>query len=159
MSQLPDERVPWDYYDKYKETDQKYLPPEGEGDNMATQIVTATTKLVYKWYNDGDVFDNTYHLEGWANDLSSYANWLEKHVPQAKPILACIAHAETNGQYENLLKQLVDATNDKDFLNEQEKLPKQGTIYDCDGPYEFVEDIDDEEDDGGSEFYDEDERW
>ena len=158
MIALSEERVPWDYYDKYKEIDDKYLPPEGEGDNMATQIVTATTKLVYKWYNDGDVFDNTYHLEGWANDLSSYANWLAVHVPEAKPILACITEAKTDANYENLLKELVDVTNNKDFLIEKEKLPKQGTIYDCNGPYEFVEHYDDEEDDG-SEFYDEHDRW
>ena len=158
MYQLKSEPVSWDYYDKYKDVDDKYLPPQGEGENMATQIVTAVTKLVYKWYNDGDVFDNTYHLEGWANDLSSYANWLDKYIPEAKPILAGIKEAKTHENYENILKDLVDATHSKEYLGEKEKLPIQGSIYDCDGPYEFVEHVDEDEDDG-SDFDDEDERW
>ena len=40
----------------------KYLPDEGEGKTMATQAVTAMCKIVYRWYNDGDVFDNTYFI-------------------------------------------------------------------------------------------------
>ena len=70
--------VDWSYYDKpeFKAINSEYLPARGEGETKATQIVTAVNKLVYKWYNDGDVFDNTGALSGWANDLSSYANWL-----------------------------------------------------------------------------------
>ena len=45
------------------------------------QAVTAVSKLVYKWFNDGDVYDNRFALPGWANDLSSYANWIEKYIP------------------------------------------------------------------------------
>ena len=58
--------VSWIYYDliKFEELNKKYLPERGEGETKATQIVTALNKLIYKWYNDGDVFDNTYHLEG-----------------------------------------------------------------------------------------------
>ena len=74
------EGVSWDYYNKFKDINEKYLPDEGEGDTLASQIVTAINKLVYKWYNDGDVFDNVNSgLQGWANDLSSYANWLDKY--------------------------------------------------------------------------------
>ena len=72
--------VDWGYYDKFDGLMDKYLPMHGEGETKATQIVTAVNKLVYKWYNDGDVFDNTLHLEGWANDLSDYANWLADHA-------------------------------------------------------------------------------
>ena len=64
-----------------------FLPANGEGDNMMSQAVTATTKLIYKWFNDGDVFDNTFGLEGWANDLSDYANWLDENIPEAADIL------------------------------------------------------------------------
>lgn len=79
--------VDWSYFNKFDRANDEYLPSTGEGDTMATQVCTAVTKLVYKWYNDGDVFDNSYGLEGWANDLSSYANWLYKYVPQTRPIL------------------------------------------------------------------------
>ena len=61
----------WSYFNKFKELNNKYLPDMGEGETKATQVVTAVTKLVYKWYNDGDVYDNTYMMKGWCNDLSS----------------------------------------------------------------------------------------
>ena len=63
--------VDWSYFDKFDPLQDKYLPNRGEGDTIATQIVTAVAKLIYKWYNDGDVFDNTWYLDGWLNDLSS----------------------------------------------------------------------------------------
>ena len=70
------DRVDWSYYDKFNTLIDKYLPRQGEGENMATQIVTVVNKLVYKWYNDGDVYDNTHMLDGWCNDLSSYATYI-----------------------------------------------------------------------------------
>ena len=54
----------WSYFDKFETINDRYLPSQGEGETKATQVVTAVTKLVYKWYNDGDVYDNTYALEG-----------------------------------------------------------------------------------------------
>lgn len=66
--------VSWSYFRRFDEIIDKYLPASGEGENMASQIVTAVNKLIYKWYNDGDVYDNTGYLEGWANDISDYAN-------------------------------------------------------------------------------------
>ena len=32
----------------------KYLPSEGQGENKASQLVTATNKIIYGWYNNGD---------------------------------------------------------------------------------------------------------
>ena len=72
--------VDWSYFNQYEELINVYMPIQGEGDTMATQAVTAVNKLIYKWYNDGDVYDNTYQMNGWANDLSSYANWLCKYL-------------------------------------------------------------------------------
>lgn len=46
----------------YDEVIELYLPDRGEGKTKATQIVTAVNKLIYKWFNDGDVYDNTYHM-------------------------------------------------------------------------------------------------
>ena len=72
------------YFNKFKQINDSYLPDTGEGDTMATQICTAVNKLIYGWYNDGDVYDNTYMIDGWCNDLSSYANWLYGHVSASK---------------------------------------------------------------------------
>lgn len=136
--------VNWDYFDRFAEVDKKYLPSYGEGDTLASQAVTAVNKLVYKWYNDGDVFDNTKYLEGWANDLSSYANWLYNHTDRAY-MLENIFVIGTNSEYEDLLKELADAVLDSEWLKTMEK-PAEGSIYHCDGPFKFEEYGFDEED-------------
>lgn len=139
----------WSYFDKFEAISDKYLPAIGEGDNMATQIVTAVSKLVYKWYNDGDVFDNRYALEGWCNDLSSYANWLYKYTAGdtgADMILEGITECRNGDDYEDLLAELADMLLDEGWLEIMAGVSKVGSIYDCDGPFEFVE-YDEEDDD------------
>ena len=136
--------VDWDYYDKFDDITDKYLPASGEGDTLATQIVTALTKLIYKWYNDGDVYDNTHYLQGGANDLSSYANWLYAHVKQ-KWLLSGISDAVSESDYEELLREMADAWLDPDYLEEMDKKPKDSSIYNARGTFKFVE-YDEEED-------------
>lgn len=124
-----------------------YLPSTGEGDTMASQIVTAVNKLIYKWYNDGDVFDNSYYMEGWANDLSSYANWLYKYVPETQPVLNLITSCNDEVGYERILKKLMDACFDDEDLENWNQQPKTGSIYNCEGPFKFIDlDSEDEED-------------
>lgn len=139
------EGVSWDYYNKFEDINEKYLPDEGEGDTLASQIVTAINKLVYKWYNDGDVYDNVNSgLQGWANDLSSYANWLDKYCDKASRILDSIYNCNSEDEYENILRALADRCLNEEYLKTMEK-PKQGSIYDCDGQYEFKEQYEDED--------------
>lgn len=137
--------VCWNYYNKFDSINEKYLPVRGEGETKATQIVTAVNKLVYKWYNDGDVYDNTRFLHGWANDLSSYANWLNIYVPNISRVLIGVFVCKTESDYEDLLKDLTDKLFDEEFLAEQDKLPKIGTIYECKGIFEFIEEDEEEE--------------
>ena len=118
---------------------------------MATQLVTAICKLVYKWFNDGDVYDNNYHLDGWANDLSSYANWMYKYVPGTQSILERIYEIYSESQYEQLLFDLARKFLDLEDLEHLDTKPSQGSIYNCSGPFSFSEDEDDDEDD----YYDE----
>ena len=140
--------VGWDYYKGFDEVMDRYLPAEGEGDTLATQTVTAVTKLIYKWYNDGDVFDNVNSpMEGWVNDLSSYANWLDKNIPKAGRILYGIMDCYNDDDYEDLLRELADATLDMEDLEHLDECPAVGSIYKCDGPYEFNECFDEDEDD------------
>lgn len=145
--------VKWDYFDKFEGLEDKYLPMRGEGDTKATQVVTAVVKLIYKWYNDGDVFDNTHHLEGWCNDLSSYANWLYEHT-DADTILVKITSCYTQGDYEDLLKELADKLLDAELLAKLNAEEKVGTIYKCDGAFRFIEPWEEDEEDYD---YDEDE--
>lgn len=148
--------VDWGYYDKFESLNDKYLPFSGEGETVATQIVTAVNKLVYKWYNDGDVFDNTHHLEGWANDLSSYANWLYENTKDAWKTLNNIVKCYNGSDYEDLLKELADKMFDAEFLAEQNKLEKIGTVYDCDGKFKYEEKDEDDDDDDNGYWYDDD---
>ena len=142
------ESVDWGYFNKFKEIDDKYMPDSGEGETLASQVVTAINKLIYKWYNDGDVYDNVNSsMIGWANDLSSYANWLNKYCKPASRILDSIYGCSSDDEYEGILKALADKCLSEEYLETIKDEPKQGTIYDCDGPFEFKEDNgeDDEE--------------
>lgn len=139
------ESVDWSYFDKFNDITSKYLPDRGEGETLASQIVTAINKLIYKWYNDGDVYDNVNSgMRGWANDLSSYANWLDKYCKPASKILDSIYNCNNDSEYENILKALADKCLTEEYLSTMEQ-PKQGSIYDCDGQYEFKEQYDDDE--------------
>lgn len=137
------------YYSKFEKINDKYLPQQDQGDTMATQICTVINKLVYKWYNDGDVFDNTYALDGWCNDLSTFANWLYKYVPMSQPILDRIETITHESEYEFLLKDLSDAFLNETVLKGFEEFEAIGDIYECDGKFEFNdsygEDDEDEE--------------
>lgn len=136
--------VPWSYYDKeeFEKIDALYLPRFGEGENMATQINVAVNKLIYKWYNDGDVYDNTHRLKGWCNDLSSFANWLFRYAEA--DVLLNIEDAKNDSDYEDILKELCDSLISLPLLEEYAKVPKKGSVYDCRGPFKFE---DNEEDD------------
>lgn len=126
----------------YEEIISRWVPGSGEGQNAGSQAATAVNKLIYKWFNDGDVFDNTYHLEGWYNDLSSYANWLAEYVDGCEEILMRISKIVDDEGYRQLLQDLADHVLTDEFLNELVKRytgSTTGSIYDCSGPFVFIE--------------------
>lgn len=124
-----------------------YLPPRGEGETMASQVATAVNKLVFKWWNDGDVYDNNYGMEGWANDLSSYANWLYTYIPATKRVLEMIYKCGSEQEYETILCKLLQATTDGEDLERWYNQTKRGSVYDCDGPFSWRDPADEDEDD------------
>ena len=143
--------VDWSYFGKFAQIDEKYLPAKGEGETMATQICTAVNKLIYKWYNDGDVYDNTAALSGWCNDLSSYANWLAEYVDGAMEILRCILACRLykitpEALYEQILKMLADTFLTEECLDKYAKVEKRGSVYDCEGVFQYEEPEEEEED-------------
>ena len=150
--------VDWGYYDnpKFETLNKKYLPNRGEGETKATQVITCVNKLVYRWYNDGDVYDNTYLLGGWGNDLSSYANWLYANTTtKVKIILNGIEECIDDDDYEDLLQDLADKLFNEEYLTEQDKLEKVDSIYTCSGKFKFeeIENEDDYYDDDEEEYY------
>lgn len=135
--------ITWSAFDKFDELINKYMPSVGEGETMASQVCTAVCKLIYKWFNDGDVYDNTYMLEGWANDLSSYANWLWTYTDAT--VLAEIKDTTCEEDYTWILWSLATSLIKEDKLAELDKKEKIGSIYKCEGVFKF-EDREDEED-------------
>lgn len=142
---------------------EKYLPDRGEGETKASQIATAVNKLVYRWYNDGDVFDNHYGLDEYGyNDVSSYANWLYGNVPGCKAILEKIYHNCSSGSaYEKILDDLLGLCGDNELLEKFNEQPAQGSIYNAQGPFDVSYLHDDERDyyDGTYDEYDYDEDY
>lgn len=162
------ESVNWDYFSKYQNIIDTYMPDEGEGDTMASQMVTAVNKLIYRWYNDGDVYDtvNTCFNESF-NDLTSYANWLYEYGPSGvNTTLKKIFRCEEASNYEDLLKSLADQCFNPQVLDDLKHKEKQGSIYKCDGPFEYSEyndeegpwnEYDPDEDDDNDEWEDSEE--
>ena len=131
--------ISWEKFDKFEPVLEKYMPNTGEGETKASQICTAVNKLIYKWYNDGDVYDNNYGLAGWWNDISSYANWLADNTTEwAYRILLRIKNiGDSEDNYEILLYDLATELLKEDYLEEEVKSTKTGTIYECSGIFAY----------------------
>lgn len=92
----------------FEDVTEEFMPSSGEGDNKLTQFLVAANRLIYKWYNDGDVFDSCNGL-GWANDISGSANWLYKYSNdnKIKALLDKIYNIYSEKEYErNIIKTL-----------------------------------------------------
>lgn len=110
----------------------KYLPVQGEGLSKASQIVTAVHELLYGWFINGDVYET--HAFRSVNDLSSFANWLNRHTDASKILKRAFA-ANTDEEYEEILKNLVRELFDQGKLELLKSEPKAGCIYECRGPF------------------------
>lgn len=128
--------VEWEEFDDISQILKEYLPLKGEGNNKATQVSTCINKLVYKWYNDGDVYDNNYYMDGWCNDISSYANWLYNHCDCME--LNEIKNINSESQYEELLFKMASKFT-PEVMEKLENEPKEGSIYEEDEPFSFRE--------------------
>lgn len=116
---------------------EKYLPDYGDGTNRANQAVTALCKLQYKWYNDGDVFDNHYGLKGWVNNISGSANWLYTYISDTVPILERIFTITKDSEYEELLNDLEKVVLNEQLLDWLAQQPTIGSAYTEKGIFSF----------------------
>lgn len=141
--------INWDDYKRFDNINEKYLPDIGEGETMATQLVTAINRLVYKYYNDGDVYDNTGNLDGWANDVSDCANWIYQNIgPEIiglQEVMEGVWEANEK-DYEAILFEIASDTLVEDYLEALSKKQETGSIYDCPGIFrvEYPEDEEEE---------------
>ena len=108
----------------------KYLPSRGQGDTKASQLVAATNKIIYGWYNNGDT------ISGDGNDLTSYANWIDRHIkePEIRKILKddFIDYNDTYYLSEIILP-LIKFVFREDFLEGLTSQEIEDDIYECQG--------------------------
>ncbi len=132
----------WDDFDKFSNLIGVYMPYGGQGETQASQICTAVNKLVYRWFNDGDVYDESC-VFGYVNDmLCSCANWLAKYAWGCNELLDRIYECETADDYTVLLYDLCEILINADLLKLANKKEKTGSIYSCDGKYHDADDDD-----------------
>jgi len=138
----------WDYFDKYEDLIDKYMPNRGEGDTMASQICTAINKLIYRYFNDGDWYDNT--TSGtYGENISDYANWLYNHIPGIQDRMMTVKDMYSGNDYVAVLAYIAAFCLRENKLAEWNTQPKQGSIYHSKWPFVVEDpDYDDDEDDG-----------
>ena len=139
MKKYVKSKVDSSYYKsgRFSEIDNMYLPKFGGGETMASQIVTAVNNLVYWWYNDGGVYTMC-DVPGYPeNDLTNYANWLYKNVPEIRHILTDIDYCASESDYEYLLQKLCDTVLKFNVLEKYEDRQTTGSIYKCNGPFKY----------------------
>ena len=118
----------------YSKLNKDYLPSTDEGTNLAEQLVTATNKLIYKWYNDGDV------IAGDGNDLTNYANWIDMNFKETQSIFVkaeTIYNSNDEDYLSLVLIPLIEFVFDEDRLNELSECDCIGSIYNCGGRFEY----------------------
>lgn len=106
------ERLPMETLREYADAVFKpYFVAEWEGETMASQLVTACCKIVYRYYNDGDRYDRA------NGGLGTYSAWIRKYCFNLK----------TSDNYEEKLKYLIIRAieNVGKYANE----PKKWSIY------------------------------
>ena len=87
------------------------------------------------------------------NDISNQANWLAENIPGAKEILMKIEDISEEQEYtETILYPLFKLIFNEEKLRKLNLSSKKGSVYDCNGPFEFSENEDD--DDYDEEEYD-----
>lgn len=125
----------WSSFEEFESIIDSYTPARGEGNTMAEQIVTAINKLIYKWFNDGDVYCNSYFMQGLCNDISSYANWLYEYINLTE--LDEIETVKNDEEYSNLLFKVAKKCLNEDYLKQYKEEPRKGSVYEATGPFEF----------------------
>lgn len=140
--------VSWDYFSKpeFKKILNEYLPDYGEGHTMANQIATAVNRLVYRWYNDGDVYDNHWYgmnYYDFTNDLSDVGNWLSKNVKDVRGTLLAVHGCDSESDYEDILKNIADTLLNDSVMSRYSDRAAVGSIYNCNGPFSVEEDYED----------------
>lgn len=109
LDQMTDEK-------EYTDIVNKYMESSGEGNTMASQMVTCVSNMIGKWFRNEDIYDNRFKMNWDCNSLSSYANWLYVYVPEVREYLNVIPFCGAL-EYEDILLHIVDTIMHEDFIS------------------------------------------
>lgn len=112
----------------------EYLPNKWEWETKAEQLATAVNKLIYRYYNDWDRYDEDY-----GNNVSNYANWIEKNAFELPESVS------TNSEYEANLKEILNKT--MDMIDNLKNDKKVWSVYKTEWKWTYVEPEEDSDSD------------
>lgn len=123
-------------FDKFNRVLDEYMPAQGEGNSVASQIATVVAKMAYRWFNDGDTVNSDWDVEGASmpGGVSYCANWLFVNVDEARSLLRDwlykFDHEFISGSmYEDFLYDVCTNLLDPDLLDGYVDEPKRDSIY------------------------------
>lgn len=123
-------------FSEFNDVLDKYMPAQGEGETIASQIATAVAKIAYRWFNDGDTISSKWNVEGESlpGGVSQYGNWLNKNVLEAHEFFDAYieifdGHDLRTNEYEVFLYRLCEHLLNFDLLDGYSTEPKRDSIY------------------------------
>lgn len=119
------EDVDWDEFDRFVRY-KKYLPPMGEGDTMASQLATAVSTIVHRYYNDGDTVTKAWGY-GDSGNMRNLTRWIRKYVPELRVYASRLLNPREY-DYEQTLYDI--AAEMENVIDDYADEPKTGSIYD-----------------------------
>ena len=130
----------WEDFESFGPVIDKYMPEIGEGETMASQIVTAVNRIGYRWFNDGDTVSGDIDPKGDGpsfspGEVSQFGNWLDKNVPEASAVFASWIDALESfdcdvAMYNDFLYELFETLLDEKLLEKYQDKPLADSIYD-----------------------------
>ena len=144
--------------DKINALFEELVPASGKADSLAGELVRATSRIGYRFYNDGDQLGVGYGKE----TCNPAGRFLIKKAPkEIGDLVAALWGMYTEDGYEAVLDVLVGKV--ADYVDANPDLRSQPTedMFDYYDKYEDVDDSwEEDEDDEADDYYeDEDDDW
>ena len=138
IEKLNPKRLDYGYFDRFDEVLYIYRPKTiRQGETKATQLAVAIKILIFEWYEENGVYDNTELVKYSGINLTNYANWIYNNYPESRQILDRVYTIYHAAGYDMILKDLADKFLDKDFLSKEHKKPACGSIFETKGKFKF----------------------
>ena len=124
----------------------KLVPGQGTAETLEGEMLRAVNRLVYRYYNDGDKYNEGYGTETAGPAHSFLVNAV--HPLRAKMDSIMDEEFKSDGEYERMLKVVLGLVLDYiESKGGEYTKNTQGDIFDYPSEFENMEDYDDEEDD------------